>query len=98
MSGQSYRLNQRTVSIAIMDKQRILSTIPRNAIVTVGGVLQGTHLVNVIWEGKMMMLYTRDLEERGTLVDVAVAPAESRVMPITRHYHAVKHTRFQLPS
>ena len=69
MSGQSYRLNQPIVSIAIVDQQRILATIPRHTIVTVEGLVKGTYLVDVAWKGKSAMMFTRDLRERATLVD-----------------------------
>ena len=68
MSGQSYRLNQPIVSIAIVDQQRILATIPRHTIVTVEGLVEGTYLVDVAWKGKSAMMFTRDLRERATLV------------------------------
>ena len=73
MSGQSYKLNQPIVSITIVDQQRILATVPRHAIVTVEGRVEGTHLVNVEWKGKRAMIFKRDLRERGSLVDGAVA-------------------------
>ena len=69
MSGQSYRLNQPIVSIAIVDQQRILATIPRHTIVTVEGLVEGTYLVDVAWKGKSAMMFTRDLRERATLLD-----------------------------
>ncbi len=69
MSRQSYRLNQPIVSIAIVDQQRILATIPRHTIVTVEGLVEGTYLVDVAWKGKSAMMFTRDLRERATLLD-----------------------------
>ena len=42
-----------------------------NGIVHVAGELDGNQLLDVIWEGKTLMMFTQDLRERGEVVDRA---------------------------
>ena len=67
--GEVYRLNLPTLGIHMKDGQRIAVTIPKDALITViGGPLDGTRLVDCLWEGTEVMLFTLDIRERGTLV------------------------------
>ena len=68
MKGQSFRLNTPTLGILSIDGngQRIPVTLPLHAIVTViGGPLDGNRLVDVLWEGKTIMMFTQDIRTRG---------------------------------
>jgi hypothetical protein len=71
MIGERYKLH--TPALAIMttpEGQRIPVTIPRNATVAVkGGPLDGTRLIDVEWEGHLVMMFTVDLRERGARID-----------------------------
>jgi hypothetical protein len=70
MQGEYYRLNTPTLAIlSLPDETRIPMTVPKGAVVkVVNGPLDGTRLVDVEWDGKMVMMFTIDLRERGTLV------------------------------
>jgi len=60
--------------MSLTNGKRIPVTIPKGAVVkVVNGPLEGTHLVDVEWDGNMVMIFTSDLRERGTLVAQASA-------------------------
>ena len=75
MQGEYYRLNTPTLAIlSLPDGKRIPRTVPKDAVVkVVNGPLDGTRLVDVEWNGEMVMMFTIDLRERGTLVAQASA-------------------------
>jgi hypothetical protein len=60
--GQRFRI--RTPTVAIEQHSR-LSKIPANATVTVlGEPSDGTSVIDVEWEGRVVRMFTRDLRER----------------------------------
>jgi hypothetical protein len=68
MNGRSFRLKTPTLGILALssDGKRIPVTLPLHAIVTVGdGLIDGSRLVDVLWEGTTVMMFTQDLRERG---------------------------------
>jgi hypothetical protein len=71
--GTRYKLRAPTLAIMTTpESQRIPMTFPKNAILTItAGPLDGTRLVDVEWEGHVVMMFTIDLRERGSLVDTA---------------------------
>jgi hypothetical protein len=70
MQGECYRVGTPTLAIlSLPNGKRIPRTVPKGAIVTVlNGPLDGTRLVDVEWDGQMVMMFTVDLRERGTLI------------------------------
>ena len=74
MLGQRYRLNTPALAILDPDSQRLPLTIPQGGIVrVVADHLYGDQCVDVEWEGKKVMMLTRDIREHGELV--AAMPA-----------------------
>lgn len=75
MQGEYYRLNTPSLAIkSLPNSKRISVTVPKGAVVkVVNGPLDGTRLVDVEWEGEVVMMFTIDLRERGTLVAAASA-------------------------
>lgn len=73
MIGEHYKLHTPTLAIMTTPEgQRLPLTVPKNAIVTVkAGPLDGTRLVDVEWEGQLVMMFTIDLRERGSKIDSA---------------------------
>ena len=72
MKGRSFRLKTPTLGILSIDTEghRIPVTLPLHAIVTVqGGPLDGNRLVDVLWEGTKVMMFTQDLRERGVEIE-----------------------------
>ena len=68
MKGRSFRLKTPTLGILSIDSNghRIPVTLPLHAVVTVEAEpLDGNRLVDVLWEGKTIMMFTQDLRERG---------------------------------
>ncbi len=70
MIGEYYKLNTPTLAImSLPNGKRIPVTVPKGAIVTVvNGPLDGTRLVDVEWDGDMVLMFTIDLRERGSLI------------------------------
>jgi len=67
MTGQSFRLEAPTLGILSVDgdANRIPITLPLDAIVIVkNGPLDGTRLVDVLWEGHTILMFTQDLRTR----------------------------------
>jgi hypothetical protein len=73
MVGERYRLNTPTLAIMTLpNEKRIPVTIPQGAFIrVVADQLDGTGFVDVKWDGKTVMMFTRDLRERGTLSEQA---------------------------
>jgi hypothetical protein len=72
--GRSYRLNKATLAILVRNGEKAAVTIPLGGTVTVSeDTLKGERLIEVIWNGKIAMLFSQDLRARGELVDSADA-------------------------
>jgi hypothetical protein len=72
MLGQRYRLRATALAILDPDGQRLLLTIPQGAVVrVVAGPLDGGRFVDVEWEGKTVIMFTKDIREHGELVEGA---------------------------
>ena len=66
MGGKHYRLKSPTLAIlASEDDHKIPITIPQGATVEVLAEMNGNRLIDVIWEGKTVMMFTIDLRNRG---------------------------------
>jgi hypothetical protein len=72
MHGTSYRLNAETLGIVSENQQRLTVLIPYGAVVTTINGL-GNRMVDVMWDGKTLTLFSEDLRARGELVTVKVA-------------------------
>jgi hypothetical protein len=70
MQGEYYKLNTPTLAImSLPSGERVPMTVPKGAVVkVVNGPLDGTRLVDVEWDGDMVLMFTIDLRERGTLI------------------------------
>jgi hypothetical protein len=72
MQGQRYRM--KTAALAIADHTKATITIPTGAeIEVIDGRLDGNRLVNVVWEGTSVKMFTNDIYDRGEPVDGAAA-------------------------
>ena len=72
MKGQIYRFKTPTLAILTLeDGHRIPMTIPVGGTVEVTATdINGNRLVDVLWEGKAVMMFTIDLRERAERVRV----------------------------
>ena len=70
MVGQTYRFQTPTLAIMTLDDgQRVPMTIPIGGMVEVSATdINGNRLLDVRWEGKLIMLFTIDLREKSELV------------------------------
>jgi hypothetical protein len=75
MQRQAFRLKTPTLGIVPSDDgHRVAMTIPQDAIVTlINGRLHGNRMVDILWEGKTVTMFTQDLRKRGERVDGASA-------------------------
>ena len=65
MRGKCFRIKTPTVAIERRDDETRLLQVPSNAAVTViGGLADSNRLVDVEWDGRTVMMFTRDLLER----------------------------------
>ncbi len=70
MMVERYRLHAPTLAILTTAGKRVPVAVPKNAIVTVkAGPLDGTRLMDVEWDGELVMMFPVDLRERGALID-----------------------------
>jgi hypothetical protein len=73
MQGNLYRLKTPTLGVVSEDGQRKPFVVPVGAVVTViSGPLDNDPFVDIVWEGKTVMMFTRDIRERGEAVAAAV--------------------------
>jgi len=67
---QRFRLNTPTLAIIRHDGQNYPTSIPNRAVVKVlAGPLDGNRLVDVMWGGKAVMMFTTDIRERGVRLE-----------------------------
>jgi hypothetical protein len=72
MVGKCYRLKTPTLAIMSRDGQRVPMTVPHGGVVLVlARNHDDNHLVDVEWEGKPVLMFAVDLQDRGELVDEA---------------------------
>jgi hypothetical protein len=72
MQDQLYRLNAELLGIISTDWRRITVRIPEGSTITVvNGHFDGSRMVDIPWEGNTVMIFVRDLRERGTLIGPA---------------------------
>jgi hypothetical protein len=68
-TAKVYEIDTPTLAIECRDDGRKETvTIPRESVVTLPAETDDT-LVNVVWEGRTVMMFTQDLRARGHLVD-----------------------------
>jgi hypothetical protein len=65
-----YRLTADTAAIATLNGKLRKVTIPaKSAITVIDGPFDGARLVDIVWEGKTLMMSTADLREHGEFLD-----------------------------
>jgi hypothetical protein len=69
MKGHANVVNKPTLAVVVCDGDQIAATIPLDGIVTVAEDQRyGNRLVQVMWEGKSVMMFRQDLCHRGDFV------------------------------
>ena len=81
MRGETYRINIPALAILFRrgGGKRLPLTVPAGSLVrVVDGPLNGTRLVEVDWDGDLMLMFTEDLRNHGTLIERAAMGAGSK--------------------
>ena len=69
MADGHYRITSPTLALIEEGGRHVAHTVPTGAIVTVeGDAFDGEKLVNVIWDGKEVMMFAQDLRVRAEQV------------------------------
>jgi hypothetical protein len=67
LAGKRYRLTSDTLAIESVNERRIAVTVPTGEIVEVirGSRPDDTRMVDVKWNGKVLVIFAEDLQRRG---------------------------------
>ena len=69
--GKLYRLTREAMAIAQRNSRNVAITIPKDAVIEViGGPFNGTRLMDVRYDGEMILMFTDDMETHTELVKV----------------------------
>jgi hypothetical protein len=67
LSGKRFKLEISTVGVEIVSGKRVAVTVPAgDTIKVVSGPRHTDAMMDVLWEGRVVMLFAIDVEERGT--------------------------------
>jgi hypothetical protein len=70
MPMDSYRIGQPTMALILEGDRHVSVTVPSGATITIDGkTFNGDKLVEVTWNGKVVMMFTQDLRSRGQKID-----------------------------
>ena len=70
MSRETYRITSPAVVLVQEDDRRVSQMIPKGAMVSFDGrTFNGDKLVEVLWEGKVVLMFTQDLRSRGERIE-----------------------------
>ena len=65
MTVRRYRMKTPTMATAASDGHRATVIVPADMIVSIQGDLpDGDHLIDILWNDKSYLMFTRDLRER----------------------------------
>jgi hypothetical protein len=68
--GNRYRLKSATLAISSQEGLLLHKTIPAGGVVlVVGGRMEEARMAVVEWEGRILTMFARDLNDRGELVE-----------------------------
>ena len=69
MSHDTYRITSPTISLYLEGDRHVAHTLPKGALVEIESeTFNGNRLVEVLFEGNVVMMFTQDLRSRGTKV------------------------------
>ena len=65
MSRETYRITSPVLALFQENDRQIFHTIPKGTVVSFDGrTLNGDKLVEVLWDGKVVLMFTQDLRKR----------------------------------
>jgi hypothetical protein len=72
MSLGRYRITHPTIALFEEDGRHVANTVPAGAVVEIDSdSFDGNKLLEVVWEGKRVMMFTQDLRRRAEAVNSA---------------------------
>ncbi len=70
MSVRRYRITEPTIAMSFEDSRGVARRMSTGTVVDVpGGLIEGNRLVEVLWDGKTVMMFTQDLRSRAEVVE-----------------------------
>ena len=81
MQPSCYRLRSETVGIRDRDGQPSMVTLPEGSVVTIKIAKVGSRMIDVVWEGAVISIFTQDLDDRGILEPIAGLPQNGHAKP-----------------
>ena len=69
LTGKRFKLEISTMAVESVDGKRVAVTVPAGeTIKVVSGPRHGDRMMDVLWDGRVVMMFAVDVEERGTEV------------------------------
>jgi hypothetical protein len=70
MAQETYRITSPVLALILEGDRHVAHTIPKGATVSFEGkTFDGNKLIEVLWDGKVVMMFTQDLRSRGEKVN-----------------------------
>jgi hypothetical protein len=70
MSRETYRITSPALVLFRENERHVSHTIPKGAVVSFDGkTFDGDKLVEVQWDGKVVLMFTQDLRSRGVKIE-----------------------------
>lgn len=64
-----YRVSSPTLALLEEEGRHVARTVPAGAVVEVDGIFENNRLVEVLWDGKRVMMFAQDLRSRAELAE-----------------------------
>ena len=66
LTGRRFKLETSTLSIGEVDGKCVAVTIPAgNTVKVVAGPRDGDRMIDILWEGRILVMFAIDLKQRG---------------------------------
>jgi hypothetical protein len=67
LSGKRFRLNRKTLAVGASEGTKTATYLPEHAIITVksGPTKTDSRMVEVLWDGRPLIMFVEDIQERG---------------------------------
>jgi hypothetical protein len=76
VTGKRFQLTTSTLALDTIEGKRVAVSVPAETVVkVVSGPSEGSELVDVLWEGRMVLMFGIDLDVRGIEITEHAATA-----------------------
>ena len=70
MAQETYRITSPSLVLLQVNDRRVSHMIPKGAVVSFDGkTFNGDKIVEVVWDGKIVLMFTQDLRSRGEKIE-----------------------------